>query len=222
MITDDTATTPKGHFEINTAFTMEFDAAGRLCAAPLIDFNYGTSRNTQINVVVPYLVLHKYGERGVHGVGNTVVGLKWRFRDGDEKGRVALSIDPRIASNTPGSGARRLGIVDQGPAFLLPLQMEMRWGKTGINGNFGYRVRRGADELIYGALLGREFKRFDLLAEIAGTDALRRFDDRKLVVNLGTRIPITKHATWMMSAGRSIRARRGPSFIGFAGVQWTF
>src|SRR5436190_11575670 len=111
MITDDTATTPKGHFEINTAFTTEFDANGRLWAAPLIDFNYGTSKNTQIYVVVPYLVLHNYGEPGVNGVGNTVVGFKWRFRNGDEKGRVALSMDPRIACNTPGSDARRLGIV---------------------------------------------------------------------------------------------------------------
>jgi hypothetical protein len=222
MITDDTATTPKGHFEINTAFTMEFGAAGRLWGAPLIDFNYGTSKNTQINVVIPYLVLHNYGEPGVHGTGNTVVGFKWRFRDGDKKGRVALSIDPRIASNTPGSDARRLGIVDHGPAFLLPLQMEMHWAKTGINGSVGYRVRRGADELIYGVLLGREFKRFDLLAEIAGTGAHRHFRDNKLVFNLGTRIPITKHATWMMSAGRSLRPDHEPSFIGYAGVQWTF
>jgi len=222
MITDDTATVSKGHFEINTGFTMEFDADGRLWAAPLIDFNYGTSNRTQINVVIPYLVLHNNGQPGVRAFGNTNVSLKWRFRDGDEKGRLSVSVDPRIAFNTPGSDAQRLGIVERGPAFQLPLQFEMHWAKTGVNGNVGYRFKRGEDEIFYGVLLGREFKRFDLLAEIAGIGTRRHFDDRKLAFNLGTRIPITKHAAWMMSAGRSLRPGHDPTFIGYAGVQWTF
>src|SRR3954469_24704671 len=94
MITDDTATTPKGHFEINTAFTMEFGADGRLWGTPLIDFNYGTSRNTQIKIEMPYLVVHNNGQPSAHAFGNTNVGVRWRFRDGDEKGRLALSMYP--------------------------------------------------------------------------------------------------------------------------------
>src|SRR4051812_6477651 len=37
MITDDTGTVPKGHFEINTAFTLEVGEHGRVWGAPLID-----------------------------------------------------------------------------------------------------------------------------------------------------------------------------------------
>ena len=222
MITDDTGTVDKGHFEINTAFTMEFGEDGRLWGTPLVDFNYGTSKNTQIKVEMPYYVLHVNGRPGVQGLGNANIGVRWRFRDGDEKGRLALSLYPQIEFNTPGSNAHRLGIVDTGPEFLLPLQWEMHWGKTGVNGDVGYRLKRGADEMIYGILIGREFKRFDVLAELHGVGAVRHLNDSEVVFNFGTRIPLNKHATWIMSAGRSIQPGKNPGFRGYAGVQWTF
>jgi hypothetical protein len=222
MITDDTGTVPTGHFEINTAFTMEFGEDGRLWGTPLVDFNYGTSEHTQLKIEIPYLVLHNNGEPGVHGLGNTNIGVRWRFRDGDEKGRLALSVYPQIEFNTPGSAARRLGIVDRGPEFLLPMQWEMHWGKVGVNGDVGYRFKRGDDEMIYGVLAGREFKRFELLGEVHGTSTRRHFNDTETVFNLGARIPITEHATWLMSAGRSLRPGHDPTFIGYGGVQWTF
>lgn len=222
MITDDTGTVEKHHFEINTAFTMEAGADGRLWATPLIDFNYGTSRNTQLKIEMPYFVLHNNGQPGVHGFGNMNIGVRWRFRDGDEKGRLAISLYPQIEFNTPGSAARRLGIVDRGSEFLMPLQWEMHWGKTGVNGDVGYRFKRGDDEMIYGVLVGREFKRFDLLAEVHGSGARRHLNDSEVVFNFGTRIPLNKHATWIMSAGRSIQPGKNPGFLGYAGVQWTF
>jgi len=222
MITDDTGTIDKGHFEINTAFTMEWGEDGRLWGTPLVDFNYGTSKNTQLKIELPYLVLHNNGQPGVHALGNINVGVRWRFRDGDEKGRLALSVYPQLEVNSPGSSARRLGIVDRGPGFLLPLQWEMHWGKTGVNGDAGYRFRRGEDEAIYGVLVGREFKRFDLLAEIHGTGARRHLNDSEVVFNVGTRIPLTRHATWLMSAGGSLRPGHDPTLIGYAGLQWIF
>jgi len=222
MITDDTGTVAKGHVEINTALTIEFGAEDRLWAVPLIDFNFGTSRNTQLKIEIPYYVLHNNGQPLVRGLGNTNIGVRWRFRDGDEKGRLALSMYPQIEFNTPGSRARRLGIVERGPELLMPLQWEMHWGKTGVNGDVGYRFKRGDDELIFGVLIGREFKRFDFLAEIHGAGPRRHLNDSEVVFNFGTRIPLNKHATWIMSAGRSIRPGHDPTLVGYAGVQWSF
>ena len=68
MITDDTGTVEKGHFEINTAFTVEFGAEGRLWAVPLIDFNFGTSRNSQLKIEIPYYVLHNHGQPRVRAL----------------------------------------------------------------------------------------------------------------------------------------------------------
>src|SRR6476469_1535750 len=70
MITDDTGTVDQGHFEINTAFTMEFGEDGRVWGTPLIDFNYGTSRHTQLKIEIPSYVLNTNGQPGVHAFGN--------------------------------------------------------------------------------------------------------------------------------------------------------
>ena len=166
---------------------MEFGENRPLWGTPLIDFNYGTSKHTQLKIEIPSITtLHSNGGRGVRGLGNTNIGVRSHFCDGDEKGRLALSVYPQIEFNSPGSAARRLGIVDRGPEFLMPVQWEMHWGKFGVNGDVGYRLKRGEDEMIYGVLVGREFKRFDLLAEVHGTGAWRHLNDSETVFNLGT------------------------------------
>lgn len=224
MITDDTGTVEKGHYEINTAFTMEFTSDGHLYGVPLIDFNYGTSKNTQIKVEVPYLVEHNFGTPAIRALGNTNIGVRWRFKDMDEERRTwAVSVYPQMEFNTPGSAARRLGIEDRGPMFLLPFQFEKKISKNwGFNGDAGWRFRRGGDEAIYGGVFGREYKKVGILLEAHATSPAHHWSETEAVFNLGTRIPIAKHATWLMSFGRSFLANRDPRFIGYAGVQWTF
>jgi hypothetical protein len=225
MITDDTGTVPKGHFEINTAFTMEFTKDGHLWGTPLIDFNYGTSKHTQVKVEIPYVVQKEFGtSRPLRAWGNTNIGVRWRFKDGDEEKHTwAVSMYPQIEFNTPGSSARRLGIEDKGPMFLMPFQFEKKISKNwGFNGDAGWRFNRGEDEAIYGGVFGREYKKVDLLFEAHATSPAQHWGDTEAVFNIGTRIPMTKHATWIMSAGRSFLGNRDPQFIGYAGVQWTF
>ena len=131
MITDDTETVPKGHWEINTAFTIERGFDGRFFGTPLLDINYGLSKNTQLKVEIPWLVLRRNGQRGISGLGNTNIGVRWRFRDEDEKHRVAISIYPQIEFNNPTSSVRR-GLVDKGPEFLMPLQWQTMVGKFAV------------------------------------------------------------------------------------------
>src|SRR4051812_48275961 len=95
MITDDTGTVPKGHFEINTAFTMEFTKDGHVWGTPLIDFNYGTSKHTQIKIEIPYIVEKNFGASRIRALGNTNIGVRWRFKDMDEDKRTwAVSMYP--------------------------------------------------------------------------------------------------------------------------------
>jgi hypothetical protein len=42
------------------------------------------------------------------------------------------------------------------------------------------------------------------------------------VYNFGTRIGMTKHTTFLMSAGGSLRRNFDPRFIAYVGVQVTF
>lgn len=221
MITDDTETVPKGHWEINTAFTYERGEDGTLYGTPLLDVNYGLSEHFQLKVEIPYLLLRQKGRPGVDGLGNTNIGVRWRFRDETEHRRIALSIYPQFEFNNPTSSVRR-GLVDKGPEFLMPLQWQTKVGKYGINGDVGYRFKRGPDELIYGVVVGREFKRFELLGEIHGTGERRRIAGSEIVANFGSRVPLTKHTTLLLSVGRSIRPQHDPQLIGYGGLQVTF
>ncbi len=221
MITDDTETIPKRHFEINTAFTFERGAGGRMFGTPLFDINYGLGERLQLKIEIPWLVLHNNGQRGLNGAGNLNIGMRWRFRDERKHHSVALSIYPAFEFNTRNSSVSK-GLVDKGPAFLLPLQWQTAIGKFGINGDVGYRFKRGNDEMIYGVVIGREFKHLELLGEIHGSGPTRSLSDSEVVYNLGSRVPLTKHTTLLLSAGKSIRRHFDPRFIGYAGVQITF
>lgn len=222
MITDDTETVPRGHFEINTAFTIERGADGRLFGTPLLDINYGLSEHFQLKVEIPWLVLHGNGQRSVNGLGNTNIGVRWRFRDETKKKRVALSMYPQISVNNGNSSVRR-GLVDKGPEFLMPIQWQTQIGKFGVNGDLGYRFKRGADEMIYGVVVGRDLSgKIELLGEIHGTGPSRSLRESEVVYNLGSKVPLTKHATLIISAGKSVRRNHDPRFIAYSGVQVNF
>lgn len=222
MITDDTGTVPKGHWEINTAFVVERTADGRVFGTPLLDVNYGLSKNTQLKVEIPWVVQHTNNQPAINGLGNTNIGVRWRFRDESEHHRVAISMYPQFEFNNPTSSVRR-GLVDKGPEFLMPIQWETKVGKFGINGDVGYRFKRGPDELMYGVVVGRELNdRFDLLGEIHGTGLRSHLGDSEVVYNFGTRVMLTSHLTFIMSAGASMIPNRDPRFIAYAGIQTTF
>ena len=222
MITDDTETVPKGHWEINTAFTIARGFDGRMFGTPLLDINYGLSKNMQLKVEIPWLVLRRNGQRGISGLGNTNIGVRWRFRDEDKKDRVAMSIYPQIEFNNPTSSVRR-GLVDKGPAFLMPLQWQTMIGKFAVGGDVGYRFKRGPDEMIYGFIVGRELNNsVEVMGEIHGTGPTRKLGDSEVVYNFGSRIKLNNHANFIFSAGKSIRNNFDPRFIGYAGVQINF
>jgi hypothetical protein len=222
MITDDTETVPKHHFEINTAITMERGSDGTLFETPLVDFNYGLNKRMQLKVEMPWVQLHNLGGPNLSGSGNMNIGVRWRFRDETDKHKVALSIYPAFEFNTSQSAVRR-SIVDKGPSFLLPLEWQTQIGKWGINGDVGYSFQRGQDEAIYGVVVGREVsKRVELLGEWHGEGPTNRISEQAEVYNFGTRVGITKHTTFLFSAGSSLRRNFDPRFIMYAGVQVTF
>ncbi len=221
-ITDDTETVPKGHWEINTAFTIERGADGRLFGTPLFDVNYGLSRNTQLKVEIPWLVLHRNGQRSIQGLGNTNIGVRWRFRDEDNDHPVAISIYPQIEFNNPTSSERR-GLVDKGPEFLAPLQWQTKLGNFRVGGDVGYRFKRGPDEVIYGFIVGKQFNdSFEVLGEIHGTGPRQQLSDSEIVYNFGSRVRLVNHITLLLSAGKSLRRNFDPRFIGYGGIRVEF
>ena len=222
MITDDTETVPKHHFEINNGFTLERGSDGTVYSIPDIDFNYGLNKRMQLRIETPWVLVHNDGQPYINGIGNTSIAVRWRFRDATETHKIAISMYPALEFNTSQSSVRR-GIVDKGPSFLLPFQWQTEIKKFGINGDVGYRFQRGQDEMVYGVVVGRELnKRVEVMAELHGEGPTNRIDQHAEVYNLGTRIGMTKHTTFLFSAGSSLRRNSDPKFIMYAGVQVTF
>jgi hypothetical protein len=105
----------------------------------------------------------------------------------------------------------------------MPMQIQTQVGKIGINGDIGYRFKRGTDEIIYGVVFGRTFKgRIDLLGEVHTTQSATHFSQAEVVYNLGSRIKLADHFILLLAGGRSVRIGRDPLFIGYLGLQSTF
>ena len=222
MITDDTETVPTGHWEINAAYTIERTFDARLFGIPLLDINYGTSKNTQLRVEIPWLMLKPNGQPAIAGLGNTNIGVRWRFRDEDEKHRIAISTYPAIEFNNPTSSVRR-GLVAEGPEFLLPFQFQTTVGKFAVGADFGYRFKRGPGEVIYGFIVGTELSgTVEVMGEFHGTGPAASLRDSEVVFNFGSRIKMSDHANFIFSIGKSIRGNSDPRFIGYFGVQANF
>jgi hypothetical protein len=83
-------------------------------------------------------------------------------------------------------------------------------------------LKRGEDQLSCGGVFGREYKKFELLYELHATSPSHHLGDTEAVFNIGTRIPMTRHTTFLASAGRSFMGNRDPQFIGYVGIQWTY
>ncbi|MHC4494969.1 MAG: transporter [Planctomycetota bacterium] len=223
LITDDPGTPGDGNWEINVALTAEKRRTERSYEIPILDINYGLGDRIQLKYEVPWLVLDERGRRTTTGLGNSALGVKWRFFDQDSH-RIDMSVYPQFEFNTSDSAKDR-GLVDRGVEFVLPFQVEKSFGPISVNPEFGYTFREYHDnEWIYGLAMGYEAsKSLELLAEISGT-ADQDFEDDELVFNFGARCGLSETRTLLLSAGRSFRsdASGEPKFLLYAGIQFIF
>jgi len=223
LITDDPGTPGDGKWEINVAFEAEKRRTQRSYAIPLFDINYGLGDRLQLKYEVPWLVLDERGAHTRAGLGNSALGVKWRFFDQDKE-RIDMSIYPQLEFNSSDSAVDR-GLVDRGLEFVLPFQVEKSFGPVSLNPEFGYVFHEyGDNEWIYGLALGYEASgNLELLAEVSGVTG-QDFEDDELVFNLGARQKLSETHTLLISAGRSFRdsASDEPEFLLYTGIQFYF
>lgn len=223
LITDDPGTPGDGRWEINVAFTAEKRKTGRSYESPILDINYGLGERIQLKYEVPWLVLDERGERMKNGLGNSLIGVKWRFFDQDRQG-IDMSVYPQFEFNNSDSSAER-GVVDRGLELVLPVQLQKSFGSISFNPEFGYTFREYNDnEWIYGLALAYEASRnLELLAEIHGTTG-QDFEDDELLFNLGARCELSETYSLLVAAGRSFRSSASgePEFLLYTAIQLNF
>ena len=223
LITDDPGTPGDGVWEINLAFAAEKGAEGEwLFEAPLLDINYGVG-GIQHKFEVPWVWLDEDGEDPKNGLGNSEIGAKWRFLDQEEH-HVDVSVYPQYSFNNPTSSADR-GLVRDGTALFLPVELERRFGRFSLNPELGFVVSEKDDDgWAYGLALGYEpVDGLELLGEIHG-EADDGLGKHELVFNVGGRWEVIEGLSLLAAAGRGLRGSGSdePEFLGYLGVQFIF
>jgi hypothetical protein len=162
--TDDPGTPGVGHVELNISVEAEREAGRTVYDAPHIDANVGVGARFQLKVEVPWRIGTARAEPARTGIGNVVVGVKWRFA---EPGNLAVSTYPQVTFGSS-ERARADDLAEPGSVFL-PVEIAWHRGPLSLGAEVGYEVGQGDSELVFGLALARTVGRFiELLGECHG------------------------------------------------------
>jgi hypothetical protein len=221
LLTDDPGTPGDGRLEINLAATLERTGDGDAVEAPLLDLNYGLGERLQLKYELPYVFVDEDGGVEEDGLGNSLVGVKWRFRDAGGGGP-ALSTYPQLELENPGSSSG--AVAEPGTALLIPLEAQWNLGDRTLNLELGRNFRdQGPDEWIAGLALTQPLRAgFDLLAEIHG-EASADLASSQGVFNVGSRVALGPRSTLLASVGSGLwsdDSDERPDLLAYVGVQF--
>lgn len=221
MITDDPGTPGPGNWEINIAATAEHHASDTEGERPLLDINYGIGERIQLKYEVPWVA--QRGDAGARsGLGNSLLGVKWRFYDAGET-QWQVSTYPQVELRNPGSHSVRRGLAEEGTGILLPFEFQRAFTKVGVNFEFGRELRSHSEgEWFGGVVLGQQVSEaVELMTELHG-EAAASLSRVAIAANLGARVNLSHYGTLLMSAGRDLHNGLGERAAVFGYIGWQF
>jgi hypothetical protein len=225
MITDDPGTPGNAQWEINIAATGRRDANGSEGELPLLDINFGVGEHVQLKYEIPWVVVDKEASDSQSGLGNSLVGLKWRFYDAGQEGGWQISTYPQVEFRNPGSSSAQRGLTEDATTLILPFQFQVVLDSIGVNFEVGREFpSRGDDTWIGGVVIGLDWHgRLEGIVELRA-EASESFSDSALALNLGLRIAAGARGTLLLSVGRDLYDDREEkaSIFGYVGWQLTF
>jgi hypothetical protein len=164
--TDDPGTPGAGNIEVNVSVEAEREGGGTGYDAPRLDGNLGVGSNVQLKLEIPWRVATSPSEPARTGLGNVMLGVKWRF--GESK-HMAVSTYPQVTLGGLESSRTR-GLADSGTAMLLPVEIAWHTGRLSVGAEGGYERGQGESEVVYGLALAHQAKpSLELLAECHGS-----------------------------------------------------
>jgi hypothetical protein len=241
---DDPDTPGNNRWEINTVFVGARNLSEGSYLMPNIDVNYGLGSRIQLKYEVPLSIQEFRGSSGhiAAGLGNSLLGVKWRFYAHHPKSKESGQMDkrestfgvstyPQLLLNNHTSSVRR-DIVEPGPQLLIPVEANAKIGPIRISGEFGYWFTNKdfPNSWIRGVIIGHEFRnRTELYLELYDQAATRGTSvepkTRETTLGIGFRTPMVRDGSvWFMGmAGRSLvtvmPTNGQPSWIASVGLQ---
>jgi hypothetical protein len=203
MLTDDPGTPGDQHWEINIAALRERDAMSTTWQLPLVDINYGVGDRLQLKAEMPWLLQNGAAENH-NGLGNFLLGVKWRFYDEGEAG-LQVSSYPQLQFNLSNSSLKQ-GLTEGGTGYLLPFEMVRGFGDVDVNLEFGrwFRPHSELDSWIGGVVLTYAIsKGVEVMAELHTENAVHAGQSER-IANLGLRYDVNANNTLLLSIGRDL------------------
>ena len=99
LLTDDPGTPGNRNWEINIASMRTVTLGEREIQAPLLDINYGWGDRIQLKYQLAYLFDGDSGGPYRGALGNSLMGVKWRFYQQSSAGGWNISTYPQLPSS---------------------------------------------------------------------------------------------------------------------------
>ncbi|MEO8927045.1 MAG: hypothetical protein ABI306_07760 [Caulobacteraceae bacterium] len=223
--TDDPEPVDLGHWEVyafSQATRIQGDLSGE---GPAVEVNYGAAPNLQLHIVVPLAFNRPAGGGTAFGLGDTELGVKYRFVEESKTGWAPqVGVFPLVELPT-GEAAHGLGAGYT--RIFLPVWLQKSAGPWTAYGGAGYWINPGPGNRDYwftGFLIQRQ-----IAAPLAlGVEVFHQTADTALGrdstgFNVGAVWDITSHYHLLLSAGRGLQAAAASNALScYAGLQWTF
>src|SRR5208282_5380718 len=188
---------------------------------PDVDINFGVGDRVQLTYENAWLRVQQPSTATKFGLGQSNLGVKWRFYDAGEDG-LSVSVFPQLFLNNPNDAVRR-GITPRSDAFVLPLELSKKVGPVDLNCEVGYQfVHKGPDGWLTGLVLGHDFTpKLELDMELYSQGTFHPADNQP-TIGLGARYKIHRPAILLLMAGRSLEPTRSNQsyFVGYFGIQF--
>lgn len=220
FITDDPEPVEYRHGEFYIASQYANNKDGKAGTGPHFEVNYGAVPDVQLHLLLPLAYAHPNGGPTFYGIGDTEVGVKYRFiHETDAIPQVGTFPIVHIPT---GDSDRGLGS-GHVPVFL-PLWLQKSWGPWTTYGGGGYWINPGTGNKNFwqlGWLGQREItKSLTVGAEVFyfGKDINDGRD--RTGYNIGGIINLSESHHILVSAGSDIAGDN--RFSAYLGYQWTF
>ncbi|MDE2183830.1 MAG: hypothetical protein KGJ78_12500 [Alphaproteobacteria bacterium] len=141
FLADDPEPVEYQHWEVyifSAATRVDGDTGGVL---PGVEVNYGVVPDVQLHIVAPLAFDKPSGSGMRNGLGDTELGVKYRFLQEDERGwRPMVGVFPLV--EVPSGDAGR-GLGAGRPRIYLPVWLQKSFGKWLTYGGGGYWINPG-------------------------------------------------------------------------------
>ena len=219
--TNDPGTPGPLNWEINLGYMPFFYTNQSVSHTPDLDINFGVGDRIQLTYENAWLRVKNPSAPTKFGLGQSDLGVKWRFYGAGESG-LSISVFPQLFLNNPNNSVRR-GITPDRDAFLLPFEFSKKIGPVDVDYEVGYQfVREGPDGWLTGLVLGHKFTpKLEMGVEFYSPGTFHP-SNSQATIGLGARYRIHRPVVLLFMAGRSLEPS-GPNqsyFVGYFGLQF--